>query len=108
MLKSKWKIILGIAFLIVGIFLKLHTDYQTIAIVLMALGGLLKLINLIHLLKKKTYKAGWEIAILVIGLSLFFFGLYVCQIESYARLFIIFGLLLKLSFVVLFVRKLKK
>jgi len=108
MLKSKWKLILGLILLISGIVLKLLTDLDQLAIILIVFGTILKVVHIAGIIKNKSYQAGWEILILVLGLSLFFFGLYVCQIESLAQLFIISGLVLKTIFVVWFIRKLNK
>lgn len=106
MLKSKWKLILGLSLLIVGIVLKLVTDFTQLAIILIILGGVLKLTHIIGIIKNKSYIPGWELLILILGLSIFFFGLYVCQKPGLAQLFIILGLLLKTTFVVWFIKKL--
>lgn len=108
MFKSKWKLILGLVLLILGIVLKLLTDHDVLAIILIVMGVLLKTIHIIVIIQNKSYQPGLEFLVLVIGLSLFFFGLYVCQIDGIARLFIISGLSLKILFVVWFIRKLNK
>ena len=108
MFKTKWKLILGLIILISGIVLKLLSDHDVLAIILIIIGALLKTSHIIGIIRNKSYQAGIEILVLVIGLSLFFFGLYVCQIESLAQLFIISGLVLKTIFVVWFIRKLNK
>lgn len=108
MIKSKWKLILGLILLICGIILKLISNFDHWAVFLIALGAFLKVLHIIGIIKNRSYKPGWEIVILILGLSLFFFGLYICQIESRAQLFIICGLLLKTTFVVMFIRKLNK
>lgn len=108
MFKSKWKLILGLIILILGIVLKLLTEHDVLAIILIIIGAFLKTMHVIDIIKNKSYQAGFEILVLVIGLSLFFFGLYICQIESLAQLFIISGLILKTIFVVWFIRKLNK
>lgn len=107
MLKSKWKLFLGLILLIFGIVLKLITDHDQIAIIFIAIGVLLKLVHIVSIIKNRSYKPGWEIIILAFGLSLFFFGLYICQIPSLAQLFIIIGLVLKTTFVVLFIKKVR-
>lgn len=105
MLKSKWKLILGLLLLISGIILKLLSDYDQLAILLIVLGASLKVAHIIGIIISKSYRPGWELLILVLGLSFFFFGLYICQRESLAQVFIITGLVLKTIFVVWFIRK---
>lgn len=105
MFGSKWKLFLGLILLTLGIVLKLFTDLDTLAVSLIILGALLKVAHIIGMIKKHSYKPGIELLILGLGLSLFFFGLYICQNDSLARFFIITGLVLKTVFVVLFIRK---
>ncbi len=56
------------------------------------------------------YKPGYELVVLYFGLSLFFCGLFIKNncIWDYAYLLIYCGVLFKIIFVVLFVRKLRK
>lgn len=108
MFKSKWKLILGLFLLILGIVIKLLSDQDVLAIILIVIGALLKTAHIIGIIKTKAYQPGLEFLVLVIGLSVFFFGLYVCQKDSLAQLFIISGLILKTIFVVWFIRKLNK
>jgi len=105
MFRSKWKLFLGLVLLTLGIVLKLITDQDALAVAFIILGALLKVTHIVGMIKKHSYQPGIELAILVLGLSLFFIGLYICQDDSFARLFIICGLVLKTVFVVLFIRK---
>jgi len=107
MMQTKWKLILGLILIILGIILKTLSDFDQIAVVLIILGAGFKVAHILGIIKNKTYKPGWEIIILILGLMLFFFGLYVCQMEGISKLFIISGLVLKTIFVVLFVKKIK-
>ena len=105
MYRSKWKLFIGLLLLTLGIVLKLLTDQDALAVSFIVLGALLKVAHIIGMIKKNSYQPGIELVILGLGLSLFFFGLYICQNDSFARVFIITGLVLKTVFVVQFIRK---
>ena len=105
MFRAKSKLFLGLVFLTLGIVLKLLIDQDIIGVAFILLGALLKVSYIIGIIRKKYYQPGIELVILGLGLSLFFFGLYLCQNDSFARLFIIAGLIWKTVFVVLFIRK---
>ena len=107
MFVSKWKLFLGLILLTLGIVLRLFTEQDTLAVSLIILGVLLKAGHIVGMIQKKSYQPGIELIILGLGLSLFFFGLYICQDDNFARFFIIIGLALKIVFVVLFIRKMK-
>jgi len=105
MIRSKWKLFLGFVLLTLGIVLKLLTGQDTVAVSFILLGALLKVAHIVGMIKKNSYQPGIELVILGLGLLLFLFGLYFCQDDSLARFFIITGLVLKIVFVVQFIRK---
>jgi len=94
--------------LTIGVVLKLLDEYDQYAVALIIVGAAFKLAHIIGIIRNKSYKPGLELAVLALGLFLFFFGLYVCHIESIARNFIIAGVIFKFIFVILFIRKLEK
>lgn len=105
MFGSKWKLFLGLFLLTLGVVLKLFTEQDTLAIYLIILGALLKVAHIVGMVQEKSYQPGVELVVLGLGLSLFFFGLYICRNESMSLFFIIAGLVLKTVFVVQFIRK---
>ncbi len=109
-MKHKWALMAGITFLSVGIILRLAGMENYIAIPLMAAGGLLKIYFIAVQIWLGFYKPGYELLFLIIGLMVFFSGIamkYHTTNNQYIYLMIA-GLTLKLIFVVLFIRHLKK
>lgn len=99
----------GIILLTLGILLRVFTNLLPLAFVLMALGGLSKVIYLTFRIRQGNYKPGYELLLLLIGLLVFFTGIYLRTHSSAINpwFFMGPGILLKISFVVVFMQKLK-
>ncbi len=108
-MNNKVLLFAGIFLLTVGILLRIFTDYSSFAIILIGLGGFSKVTYLILRVKQGNYKPGYEIVLLIIGLIVFFTGIYLRNQSNAINpwLFMGPGILLKVGFVVLFVQKLK-
>lgn len=107
---SKKKLLfLGIILLTTGILFRVFTDWFYVGISLIIAGALCKSIYLYQRVKTGNYKPGIELVCLIIGLLIFFTGLYLKTLETGLNpmLFIFTGILLKLTFIVLFIKKLK-
>lgn len=77
---------------------------------LIGFGVLSKLSYLLKMLINKEYKPGYELLVLYSGLAIFFSGIFIKNqdVWDYAFLLIYCGIIFKITFVFLFVRKLRK
>jgi membrane-bound ClpP family serine protease len=108
-MKQKWSLFAGILFLILGIVLRKSLDFNTIGLILIIGGVLLKTYYIINKIVLGEYKPGFEILFLVFGLTIFLSRYYLhAQIAAVpAGVFMGIGIGLKIVFIVLFVRKTK-
>ncbi len=81
-MKSKWTLFAGIILLIVGVILRKVTSLGFEPILLILIGVLLKTYYIIGKTKSGTYKHGYELIFLFVGLSLFLSGIYLRSIQS--------------------------
>lgn len=108
-MKNNWMLFLGISLLIIGVLLRALTDLTQISSILLALGIFLKILYLLVKIRDRSYKPGLELSALIIGLLLFFSGRYLGkqEIEFYPILLMVTGILLKIGFVILIIRKIR-
>ncbi len=107
---SKWLLILGGIFILLGILLRMQAELFDWSIVFFAAGGSLKVIYLVIGVSRKILKIGWEIILLFIGVSLVMMGVFFKNYSAFDHLyrwFILFGVICKVSFLVIFVRRQK-
>jgi len=104
---SKNIMFIGIALLIVGIFLRIYTDLYYLGLAIILLGAFFKMVYLIKRIKTGIYKPGFEFALLLVGLLLFSAGFYIknSNLSINSAFFLIPGLILKVLFVILFIKK---
>ena|GEM_PF-5329046 len=109
-MKRKVFLYIGIILLISGIALKSLTDYTVLAWLTVISGALAKIIYLVGRIKSRSYKPGYEMIMLYLGLSLFFIGMYIKTsfIAEHRLLFIYIGIGFKILFVIIFAIKIKQ
>lgn len=106
-MKNKWSLFAGLILLTSGILLKLIFENSGFPVILIIVGILLKILFIINKIGRTNYKPGYEVIFLVTGLALFFLGVYMKS----SFLFVepvylkIVGILLKITFIILFIRK---
>jgi hypothetical protein len=108
-MKNNWLLLVGITFLVIGILLRTTTDLTPLPSVLLSIGVFMKILYLLVKIKDGTYKPGFELSALVIGLLLFFWGRYLntLEIDLYPILLMVSGIVLKVSFIFLVIRKIR-
>lgn len=106
-MKSKYLIYAGIILLVTGIVLSAMEIMSVLALLLIISGILLKLTFLIINKLNRSYKPGYELLILLVGLGLFVMGKYseIDFISRYATVFLLTGISCKFTFVLLFLLK---
>ena len=109
-MKSKGLLFTGILLLVVGIILRKTTQLDTIGLVSILTGVLLKTSYIILKIKRGEYKPGKELILLVVGLSIFFTGLYLrksdpTQMEPIYLM--VLGIILKVGFIIGFIRNVR-
>ncbi len=106
-MKYKWQLYSGIFMLLLGILLRKLTDLNLISLVIIFLGVTLKVYYLLKKFKKKEYKPGFELVLLIFGLFLFMTGIYLRPIASIINpnYFIISGIAMKVGFIILYINK---
>jgi len=109
-MKSKWTLFTGIILLTAGIILRRTTDLGTEGLVLIVTGVLFKIYYIIEKARSGEYRPGLELLFLLVGLIMFFSGLYLRYHESFFNplWLIIPGISLKIVFIILFIRKIRK
>lgn len=111
MLRSKAFLFTGIILLVIGITIKKMTSLEVIGLILIGTGILLKTIYIVSKARSGEYKPGKELIYLFLGLLLFMTGIVIRKSDSVSNypIYLIFsGLLLKIVYVVTFVRMIKK
>lgn len=108
-MKSKWTLYLGLVFLLGGVVLR-YAVGGLLPTLLILLGVSLKLSYLVNKVRHHNYKPGTELILLFAGVNLVLSGIYVRSIgEPFNPATLIYsGILLKVLFVVLFIRKIRK
>jgi hypothetical protein len=108
-MKNKWLLFSGLALLTAGVILKLIFENSVIPVILIITGIVFKIYFIINKIIRTSYKPGYELFFLAIGLALFISGMYlknpVLFIEPVCLKIV--GLLFKLIFVFLFIQKTK-
>ncbi len=106
-MQSKLLLFLGIILLVVGILLKKMTQLEVIGLAFIITGVTCKLIYIILKARNGEYKPGTELFILVVGLLLFFIGLYMKGVEQNLIkpiYLIVLGITLKIIFIIKFIQ----
>jgi uncharacterized membrane protein (DUF485 family) len=108
-MKGKWPLYIGLVLLSIGILLKYLTDLNPISTILIFTGVLFKIYYLINKIRGGSYTPGYEIVVLLIGLTLFLTGIYIRSQGSPINpaYLMIPGITLKVAFIVLFIRKIR-
>lgn len=109
-MKSKGTLFVGIAMLVIGIFLRKVLYFDLLGLILILTGVLMKTIYIISKARSGEYNPGSELFYLIIGLIIFLTGIYLRSIQynSVNPIFFIgLGLTLKVIFIVLFIRKVR-
>ncbi len=104
--KTKKILLLGIILLVAGILLKKLILLEILGLILIITGVTLKAIYIIAKFKSGEYQPGKELLFLVAGLILFFTGLYLKNInQNFIEpiYLIVFGLTLKVIFIIKFI-----
>jgi hypothetical protein len=106
-MSQKWPLFLGLLILTIGIVLKKSSDLSVLPILLMVLGVSLKVFYIISKSRTKKYRVGYELLVLAFGLVLFFTGLYFKKNGAAFNPYWLMGpgIVLKVIFVILFIRK---
>ena len=106
---KKW-LIGGIILLVFGIFIKKLTDFGQWGIFMILLGVSLKTMYIVAKVRSGEYKPGAEFFYLIAGLCMFIAGLILKSNKPglLAYGMIIVGLALKIGFIVLFIRSVKR
>jgi len=99
----------GIILLIFGIVVRKMTSYELSGLALILFGVFLKTLYIIAKARSGEYKPGRELFFLFIGLGLFFSGIYLRSLQPgmTGPILMITGIILKIIFIVLFVRNVK-
>jgi drug/metabolite transporter (DMT)-like permease len=108
--KSKKILFLGIILLVVGIILKKIILLDILGLILIITGVCLKAIYIVAKVKSGEYQPGKELIYLVVGLILFFIGLYLKNKEQTIInpiVLIILGLAFKVIFIIKFIIKVR-
>jgi uncharacterized membrane protein HdeD (DUF308 family) len=106
-MKLKVVLYIGILLLVVGLIFRYLTPYTSAGLSLVIIGVILKLSYILQTMRSGQYKPQAEIYLLLSGLLLLFLGLWhklnVSEVVGYSM--ISAALVLKLLFLILFVRK---
>lgn len=106
MLQRKHILFVGIIALVTGLIAKQWVEFCNWPLMLIMTGGSLKLLYVALEITSKSYHPGKELLLLILGLLVFFAGIYLGREEvAFAYLMMITGLMLKVSFVIFFIRK---
>lgn len=100
---------MGLAILTTGIILKFVMENPVLPWLLIIAGVIFKIYFILNKIIKTGYQPGYEFFLLVLGLTVFFFGMYLksCVFFIEPVYFKIVGILFKVSFIILFIRKTK-
>ena len=101
---------IGIILLLIGILIRKLTQMETLGLVLIITGVCCKAIYIINKARNGEYKPGKELVLLVVGLLLFFTGLYYRGTElSFINpiYLMMVGIAFKIFFILQFIRKIR-
>ena len=106
---SKKLLFIGIALLVLGIVFRKFTDMTGLGLSMILIGVGCKTIYIIAKANSGEYKPGKELIWLFLGLALFLTGLVLKSNSPgmISTVLIISGLILKLLFILIFIRKVK-
>lgn len=109
-MKKKWPLFLGVLLLVIGIIIRKMTDYTYSGVIIILIGVICKIFYITSKFKSGEYKPGYELAILYIGVIVFFTGMYLRsqEISLYPTLLMPIGISLKLVFILMFIKKTRK
>jgi hypothetical protein len=109
-MKSKYILYIGILLLVAGILLRYFSPYVEVGLGLVLIGVILKLSYVSLAMLRGKYKPKAEILLLLFGLGFLFLGLWhklnVSEFVGYGM--IVSAVVLKLIFVILFIRKIRQ
>ena len=106
-MKPKYLLVTGIFFLSIGILFRALNLLEYPGLALIIIGVICKVIYIIVNIKNGEYKPGKELFYLILGLLLFFAGMYwVNSEQSILRpvYFIVSGITLKIVFIIRFIQ----
>ena len=108
-MRSKKLLFVGIALLVIGIVFRKFTDMTGLGLSIILIGVGCKTIYIIAKAKSGEYMPGKELIWLFLGLALFLTGLVLRSNSPgmISTVLIISGLILKLLFILIFIRKVK-
>ena len=109
-MKSKGLLFIGIILLVFGIVLKKSTQMDALGLASIITGVTLKSIYILSKVRSGEYKPGKEVIFLIVGLILFFTGLYLRNInQTHIKpiYLIICGITFKLIFIIRFIQIVK-
>lgn len=109
-MKLKKILFAGIILLVFGILLKKLFQMEVLGLILIITGITFKAIYILAKVKSGEYKPGKELVFLVVGLLFFFTGLYLQKIDQpliNPIYLIVFGLTLKVIFIIRFITIIK-
>lgn len=110
-MKSKALIFIGILLLVTGILLKKLAQMDLLGLSLIITGVIFKAIYILNKVKSGEYVLGKELVFLFLGLIIFLTGLYLRglnQTPIYPIFMIVFGILLKTTFIIKFIQNVRK
>lgn len=109
-MKSKWSLYLGIVLLTLGIILKSNGLISPYALIILLSGVAFKIVYIISKIVSGEYKPGNELILLMLGLTLFLTGVYFKSHprELHHAFLMAPGIALKLSFIFIFILKIRK
>lgn len=108
--KQKRLLYLGLGVLTTGLIMRIILSLSFIPNLLIIIGVVCKISYLLKQIIAGKYKVGVELVVLLVGLILFFIGIYLKYNgkEGVHLLFVFPGIILKLLFIILFIRKVNK
>ncbi|MBN2807501.1 MAG: hypothetical protein JXR22_12660 [Prolixibacteraceae bacterium] len=109
-MKRKWPLFAGIVLLLSGILLGALSAVEILPKVVIYAGVAFKVFYVVQEMLAGRYKPGYEISLLALGLVLFLSGMYLKKTGAdfpYLTLMVP-GILLKVSFILVFILKARK
>lgn len=108
-MRKKWVLFVGIALLLIGIFLKILMELTPWSTIIIITGVCFKIYYILYKIISGEYKPGFEMILLLIGLTIYCIGIY---IKSHGRPFnalflMVPGISMKIAFVFFFIKKAK-
>jgi hypothetical protein len=109
-MKEKWPLFTGVVFLTLGVILLKTIDFDPWSLIILLTGVAFKVAYILSKIIKKEYIPGYEIAFLLIGLSLFLGGIILEKKEIIENAIVLkmVGISLKVVFIFAFIKKSRK